>query len=76
MELPKFLGRSLVHARRALTARGGCIGFLSGFPRSQWLVMGLHLNVWRWPPPLLLKRMTSMRHQLGISCLRKLVLGI
>ncbi|CAL8162167.1 unnamed protein product [Prunus armeniaca] len=23
---------------------GGCIGFLSGFPRSQSLVRGLHLN--------------------------------
>ncbi|KAI5338096.1 hypothetical protein L3X38_017367 [Prunus dulcis] len=24
---------------------GGCVGFLSRFPRSQSLVMGLHLNV-------------------------------
>ncbi|PQP95625.1 hypothetical protein Pyn_12764 [Prunus yedoensis var. nudiflora] len=24
---------------------GGCVGFLSGFPKSQSLVRGLHLNV-------------------------------
>ncbi|PQQ03653.1 uncharacterized protein Pyn_25837 [Prunus yedoensis var. nudiflora] len=38
------VGHSLVHARRALTAKSGCVGFLFGFPRILSLVRSLHLN--------------------------------